>query len=144
MISLNKIIDGVCEALSGEFGDGYEIYTEEIRQGLKGPCFSVRLISPSTAQFLGKRYYITNRFCVHYFPKSRTAANEECHDVVERLIDCLEYITIDGDLAVGTEMTSEIVDGVLSFFVNYDMFVIKRHEDETPMEDIAHTTDMKG
>ena len=118
MITLNKIIDGVCKALSDEFGAGYEIYTEYIKQGLEEPCFSVRLISPSTTQFLGKRYYMTNQFCVHYFPKSKTAVNEECFDITDRLTSCLEYITVDGDLTRGTALSSEIVDGVLSFFVN--------------------------
>ena len=144
MITLNKIIDGVCKALSDEFGAGYEIYTEDIKQGLEEPCFSVRLISPSTTQFLGKRYYMTNQFCVHYFPKSKTAVNEECFDITDRLTSCLEYITVNGDLTRGTEMSSEIVDGVLSFFVNYDMFVVMEQEEETSMESLTQTTGMKG
>ncbi len=144
MISSNKIIDGVCKALNDEFGNAYEVYTEDIRQGLKEPCFSVRLIAPANTQFLGKRYYRTNMFCVHYFPKSKTAANAECFDVAERLISCLEYIAVDGDLTRGTKMTSEMVDGVLSFFVNYDTFVIKEQESETLMENITQTTGMKG
>ncbi len=141
---INKIVDGICEALFQKFDSGYEIYTEEIRQGLKKPCFSVVLISPTTSQFFGKRYYKTNLFCIHYFPKSQTTANAECFDVVERLTDCLEYITVDGDLIRGTEMHSEIIDGVLSFFVNYDMFVIKKEDEEEPlMDNIQRTTNVK-
>lgn len=139
MISANKIIDGVCEALNSEFGDDYEVYTEEIEQGLKEPCFSVALLKPSTTPFLGKRYYKTNFFCIHYFPKSETDAKSECFDVAERLTNCLEYIIVDGDLTRGTEMNSEQVDGVLSFFVNYDMFVIKEQGKEPTMENIVQT-----
>ena len=57
MITLNKIIDGICEALNTEFGDGYEIYTEDVKQYLTEPCFSVVLVKPSQKQFLGKRYF---------------------------------------------------------------------------------------
>lgn len=140
---INKIIDGICEALFQEFGEGYKIYTEEIKQGLKEPCFSVVLLAPGTSQFLGKRYYKTNPFCIHYFPKSQTEMKAEIYDVIERLNNCLEYITVDGDLTRGTEMNGEIIDGVLSFFVNYDMFVIKKQEEQTSMENIQQTTDVK-
>lgn len=36
---MNDIIVGISTALYKEFGDEYEIYQEEIRQGLKEPCF---------------------------------------------------------------------------------------------------------
>lgn len=144
MITVNKIIDGICEALNAEFGDEYEIYTENVEQGLEQPCFSVLVLKPSTEQFLGKRYYRTNLFCIHYFPKSEHEAKEECFDVQERLMDCLEYITVDGDLTRGTGMNGELVDDVLSFFVNYDMFVIKEQESEPTMETIEQNTNVKG
>lgn len=140
---IKKIIDGICGALFQEFSSEYEIYTEEIKQGLKEPCFSVVLLAPTTSKFLGKRYYKTHPFCIHYFPKSQTAAKAECFDVIERLTDCLEYIIVDGDLTRGTGMNSEIIDGVLSFFVNYDMFVIKDQEEQTSMENIKQTTGVK-
>ena len=59
-------------------------------------------------------------------------------------MDCLEYITVDGDLTRGTGMNGELVDNVLSFFVNYDMFVIKEQESEPTMETIEQNTNVKG
>lgn len=38
---INKVIDGISKAINEEFGDEYNIYTEEIEQGLKEPCFSM-------------------------------------------------------------------------------------------------------
>ena len=39
---IQKIVDGICQALSREFTEQeYEIYTESVEQGLKVPCFSV-------------------------------------------------------------------------------------------------------
>lgn len=139
---IDKIIDGICVAINDEFGDEYEIYTEEIKQGLKEPCFSVLCINPMIEQFLGKRYFRSNQFCIHYFPQTNEPRNENL-SVIERLYNALENITIDGDLCRGTNMHAENVDDVLSFFVNYDMYVY-RNKEETMMEDIKHNTTEKG
>lgn len=36
---LNNIMDAVTRRLNELFGDGYEIYTDAVEQGLKEPCF---------------------------------------------------------------------------------------------------------
>lgn len=140
---ISKIVDGICEALNEEFGEAYEIYTEDVRQGLREPCFSVKLLEPTSGRFLGKRYYTTNHFCVHYFSKSQTAANDECYDVLERLFGCLEYINVGGDLTAGTAMSGEVADGVLSFFVNYNMFLLDVSEEQINMETVEQTMAVK-
>ena len=140
---INKIIDGISVAIHSEFGDPYEVYTESIGQGLTEPCFSILCLNPTVEQFLGKRYFRTNQFCIHYFPKT-AEKRSECQSVMERLIGALEIITVDGDQCRGTSMYGEIVDGVLSFFVNYDMFVYKETDTEPTMETVSHNTDLKG
>ena len=69
--------------------------------------------------------------------------NAECHAAAERLEFCLEWITVTGDLVHGTKMKYEIVDGVLNFFVNYDMFVYRRSESQL-MEEISQDVTVKG
>lgn len=144
MITLNKIVDGICEALNAEFGDSYEIYTEDVKQNLTEPCFSIVLLKLSTEQFLGKRYMKKHQFCIHYFPQDKDSPNTECFDVFDRLCDCLEYIEVDGDVVRGTEMEGEMADGVLNFMVSYNMFVTKEEEGEPAMETIDHETQVKG
>lgn len=140
---INKIIDGISIALDAEFGSDYEIYTENIEQGLKEPCFSIICLNPRMNQFLGKRYFKQNQFCIHYFPK--TKESNEPLSVIERLFDCLEIITVDGDECRGTGMNAEIVGGVISFIVNYDMFVRKEKESVSAMETLGITgIDVKG
>lgn len=144
---INKIIDAVSVSINSEFGDGYEIYTESLEQGLKEPCFSVFCLNPTNDLFLNKKYFRTNQFCIQYFP-STDEANSECNAVRERLFGCLELITVmadpvNGDLTRGTKMKGEIVDGVLNFFVNYDLFVYKV-ETKDLMEDMEINTDAKG
>lgn len=144
MIIINKIIDGISESLNKEFGDTYEIYTEDIEQGLQEPCFSIVCINPAMNQVLGKRYFKPNSFCIHYFPKNKNEAKSEINDVTEKLFNCLEYIEVDGDLCSGTELHAEPVDGVLNFFVNFDLFVYKEREKQPYMETHEYKTSVKG
>ena len=44
---ISNVIAGIAIALNQEFGDDYEIYTEEIKQDLKEPCFFITLLNPS-------------------------------------------------------------------------------------------------
>ena len=140
---INEIIDGISLAINADFGDPYDIYTESIKQGLNVPCFSILCLNPTLEQVLGKRYFRTNQFCIHYFPSSKEVRSE-CNSVAERLFGALEYITVGGDTIRGTEMHCELVDDVLSFFVNYDMYVYKDVVTEEPMETFEYNTDVKG
>ena len=140
---VNKIMDGISVAINSEFGDDYEIYTESIKQGLNEPCFSIICLNPTINQFLGKRYFRTNQFCIHYFPKSEEQ-KFECNEVAERLLVTLEHIIVDDDIFRGASMHYEIVDDVLNFFVNYDSFVYKEVEPEPFMESVEQSTTLKG
>ena len=64
--------------------------------------------------------------------------------MAERMLQCLEYITIYGEdkPIMGTKMKYEVVDGVLNFFVNYDCFV-RKIEQQTPMESLQASTSVK-
>lgn len=139
---INKMIESISVALDAEFGDGYKIYAEEVRQGLKVPCFFIYCINPTYNLFLGKRYMRTNQFCIQYIPSSEEK-QEECYAVAERLYQCLEWITTDGDLVRGSRMNSESMDGILNFFLNYDFFV-RRMEQLEQMETIKEHINTKG
>ncbi|MDE5696605.1 MAG: hypothetical protein K2I96_04210 [Lachnospiraceae bacterium] len=143
---INSIIEAISVALNDAFGDGYEIHMEELEQGLEEPCFFISCLNPSESQFLGKRYLRTNQFCIQYFP-AVSEKQRECNDVAERLYECLEYIAPDGDTSPirGTKMNHEVVDGVLNFFVNYDLFVYKKDSVSVPaMEGVSSGIYMKG
>lgn len=140
---INKIIDGISVAISSKFGDLYEIYTESIEQGLNEPCFSIVCINHKIEQVVGKRYFRMNEFCIHYFPSSEEKGCE-CNDVAETLMDILEMITVDGDMCRGTDMEYYIEDNVLSFMVNYDMYVRRETEPMTEMEHLSQNTNLKG
>ncbi len=129
---VNKIIAGISIKLNQVFGEDYEIYTSEIKQGLKEPCFFIKCLDVNQNQVIGSRYFRSQPFDIHYFPK--TEEDSELLETVEKLFDTLEYITLeDGDLLHGSKMNGEVADDVLHFFVNYDLHVLKEKVKDEPM-----------
>ena len=78
---INKITDAISEAIYDEFGDGHEIYTEEVEQGLQEPCFAIIPLNLTNDLYRNKRYYRKNPFCIHYFPSTNDKRNE-CNNCV--------------------------------------------------------------
>lgn len=141
---VNNLIDGISIKLNQVFGDGVDIYSETVKQGLKEPCFFITVLNPSQSKMIKGRYFRQHPFDVHYFPTESDKKNEEMQRVASDLLDGLEYITLtNGDLVHGTNMNYEIVDGVLHFFVQYNMFV-KKIEVVDDMETLTIETDVKG
>lgn len=135
-MTIQNIIDGICEALNGAFGSDYELHTEAVEQGLKEPCFLIRCISPTKVIHLGRRYLRTNQFAIQFFPKSTLEPLQECQTVLETMFDCLESVKVSGRIVHGSDVTSTFTDGVLTFTVNYNAFVLKE-EVLAMMEDLS-------
>ncbi len=130
---LNEIIKGVSMRLSTTFGDGYKIYQDDVKQGLKRPCFFIAALKPEFSSLLGTRCINRNPLDIQYIP-SDPGKNAEMFSVAGDLGEALAFITLPGgDLLHGTKMNYEVVDGVLHFFVNYNLPMI-RPRDETYME----------
>ena len=138
---IQSIIDGISRKINATFGDGYDIYTEDVEQGLNKSCFFISCINPSNIQKLGVRYLRSHQFSIYYFPDSNEP-KAECLRVLEQLYDALEYIEVDGDLVRGTNMRGEMSDDVLCFFVNYDVFVVKQVE-TVAMEQLSYDGTIK-
>jgi len=142
---INEIINGISMKLNQAFGDDVEIYDNEVKQGLNPPCFLIGVINPSQKQFIGQRYKRDNPFDVKYFP-SEAGGIAECHDVASRLFVEMSLITLtNGDRLKATSMSYEVVDGVLHFFVSFNVIVrpVEAPKDNE-MGSISTTTDMKG
>lgn len=133
---INKILDAISNALYEEFGDEYEIYSEDIKQDFKEPCFFIICLNPTEIDFIGSRYLRKYLFDIQYFPKEKKNLNSELYSVQERLFNCMEYINMDKDLIRGTKIRGEVVDKKLHFFVTYNVFVIKKGPQDEFMGDI--------
>ncbi|KMY49232.1 phage tail terminator family protein [Peribacillus loiseleuriae] len=133
---INHIIDGISIKLNQVFGDSYEIYSEDIKQGFKEPCFFIVPLLATSTSLLGVRSKRNHAFDIHFFPSS-SEPNREINDISALLIDEMELITVDGYLVRGTKMSTETVNGVLHFFVNYNMVMLKDMLKENEMEQIS-------
>ncbi len=138
---INDIIKGVAKAIRNEFGENCRIYTDEVKQGLKEPCFFISTLNPQMKQVMGKRYIISCQVMVQYITEG---GKSECNDVAMRLFEVLELITVSGDLARGKNMSYEVNDGVLSFSVSYDIFVYKTDEAKDYIESIEQRTEVQN
>ena len=141
---VNDLIDAISIKLNQVFGDGKRIYSETVKQGLQEPCFFIAVLNPLQTQMIGTRYFRQHPFDIHYFPAVQDN-NNELQGMASDLFDALEYITLtNGDLVRGSEMHYEVVDGVLHFFVDYNMFVNKVEVPADNMETLTVNNDVKG
>ena len=129
------ITESISIMLNVAFGDDYTYYSEGVEQGLSEPCFFIQNIKAEKNLYFDRRYYCENKFCIQYFPASENEPKAECEDIAHRLYDVLEWLTFhdDGATVKGTELHHEISDGVLSFYVDYNLFLVKV-PDQTNME----------
>lgn len=120
---LGDIITGIAKALGAAFGSEYRVYENDVQQGMTEPCFFIAALRPEQTQLLGDRAIWRNPFDIQHFPKE-PGTNAELYSVAARLMYALRYITLPGgDLLRGRSISYETVDGVLHFFVSYNMIV---------------------
>lgn len=141
------MVDDIKSAISIKlnqiYGDNYEIYTKDVKQGLNPPCFFIKILNSSRRQLIGNRYYLEISVNVHYFPSVR-GNNDELDEVGSSLFNDLEYITmVNGDQIRGTNMSYEKVDRVLHFFVTYGLYVKKDIPAEELMGEIIYNGGVK-
>ena len=117
---IKEIINGISKKLYGFYEGLYDIYVEEVEQGLQMPCFMINLISSDIRMILKPRYKFESVFDVIYFGDGY----KDCMDRGSELYDILEYITInDKDLIRGTKMNMYIIKNILHFRVNYNLIL---------------------
>ena len=130
---LNGIVEGIVAQLKAVFEDRCEIYQNNDGQELKKPCFFIAVLQPELSPLLGLRALKRNPFDIHYYP-AMPGDSTEMLDAAERLMLGLEFIKIpSGELLHGTSMRYEMIEGILHFFICYNM-IIKRKKELPLME----------
>lgn len=87
-MTIGAITSAVSTAVYNAFGDGYEIYTDRVTQGLQEPCFLISCLSGTRGVDLGRRYARTAQFSVQYFPKVE-GDSTEINSAFEKLLEAL-------------------------------------------------------
>jgi hypothetical protein len=131
---IKSIVSALSEAIFNEFGSDYEIYTENVEQGLQEPCFFISSLSQNSKQFFSERYKKTNLFTIQYFP-STSEKKSECYEVAERLTQIVEWLNVGDDLLRGTNIQTENTNGFLTLTVNYNYFAVSKSKDDVDAMD---------
>lgn len=140
---IQSIIEGISSAIYEEFGGEFTIYSEEVKQDLKEPCFIISCVRTGHIPEMRRRYTQNNPFWVQYIPKKNGREKAECCAAAERLERCLKYITVGGDLVRGVDIHHETNDGVLTFSVTYKVR-IKECSELPEMEELHRYANTKG
>lgn len=129
---IKEIINGISKKIYGFYEGLYDIYVEEVEQGLEVPCFMINLISSNIRMILKPRYMFESVFDVIYFGEGY----KDCMDRGSELYDILEYITInDKDLIRGTKMNMDIIKNILHFRVRYNLILQNKPDIINMMEE---------
>lgn len=127
---VNKVIDYILAKLHHKFTE-VELYQEVVKQGLKTPCFIVKLLNIDTTQLLGSRKELDFNFVITYLssPKEKQI---DLYLIGEKLTHELEYIGEKGDLIRGKDIKMNVIEDVLTVKVKYSLIVtfedIEKHE----------------
>ena len=138
---INDIVAAIGSAIAKEYPNT-PIYREEVPQGQVEPGFYIHLLSPSHRLFFGNRYEKNHTFAIHYFP-DETTPRQDLYAMQDELVWALELIAFDERPIRGTGMRGEVVDDILHFLVDYNLFVYRQKEPLPKMEtlDITQRSD---
>lgn len=139
---LNKTYTAISQAINLIFGTDYQIIIDQMNQVLDTPYFYIKVLNPSQTQKLGNQYERIQPFDIQYFPNSEQYTTE-CMEVAEKLFDTLEYITLDSNIIRGTSMNFKVEDGILHFFVHFNMIVLKQNNADLFMNDVEKNIGLK-
>ena len=132
---VNKILDSISIGLHKLFGDDYHYYIEDVQQNLQRPAFTIDVLIPIERSYSPTSYFRTMPIVIHYFSSNPMDNKKECYAIAEQIFESVEYITLDGRLLRGKDISWSIVDNVLQFFITYE-FYTEVVGDPTYMEDL--------
>lgn len=135
---INEILKGIAKALRDEFGESLNIYLNEVEQGLIEPCFFIMVLNPDVKQVLGRRYVLNCPVSVQFISGED---REVINDTGSRLFNCLELISVSGDLARGRNMEYSVNEDILTFTVTYNIYFYKKQKKES-MESLKQETEV--
>ena len=143
MVSSKELAEGIIAQLYQTFGDGYEYHKDELEQDFTAPAFWVHKTSTTHAHIVGRRYFQTHNYDIQFFPAAeRSNSTDELDLVADTLTMSMEYIDAGAGKLRAHDVSYQVEDGVLHFFVSYDSWIWKEKERVPYMEtltQIQHT-----
>lgn len=124
--NINDLRIGINNILDEEF-PSINIYNESIEQGFEGPCFFIKILSSAQDKELNIIYKKNIAFDIHYF-SDKENVNSDCNNMADKLYEVLEYVKVNENLYKSSNMTHEVIEGVLHFMLQFNYHVIKKIE----------------
>ena len=148
---VNRIYTAIAKKLE-ELFDEPLIFFDQLPQTFKGPCFWVRLLKAEQNQLLYNRYKVTLDFDIMMYPSNDeeftgepNRVSTELNSVGTELLHGIEYIvTEDGNYLRGTNISYEVQDGVLHFFISYILFTVVPYDRGVKMNKLIQQYKYKG
>ena len=133
---VNGMMDAITTQLHATFGSSHRYYVEDVEQNLSKPCFTIDIIVPLQRSRSPLLYDRTMPMVIHYHTADKKDTKKDCYGVAEKLTECLEYLPFKGTTLRGENISWQIVDEVLQFFITYKFTTRKDTEDEIKMYDL--------
>ena len=130
---VNLVLNSISKALYTTFGGSYHYYVEGVEQNSKLPCFTIKVLNPLSRSTNRKDYHRTVPCVIQHFTNDKINPNKTCYSIGEQVLECLEYLSIDGQLVRADDMSYTMVDDVLQIFLTYRFWTEK--PDTTPSMD---------
>lgn len=136
---VNSLLNAVTKQLGTTFGSDYHYYVEDVQQGLTKPCFTVDCLIPLMRSKSPVLYDRTMPLVVHYFSDRKINLKQDCYNMAERVLECLEYIPYEQTMLRGEDISWQITDGVLQIFITYRFTTVMSKETANNMDEITET-----
>ena len=136
---VNELLSGISNQLYDVFGSDYTYYMENVEQKLKKPCFTMDCLIPLQRSRSRVLYDRTMPVVVHYFTGDKENTKKDCYEKAELIVEALEFVSLDGALIRGENISWQIVDDVLQVFVTYRFITKKLTSNEDNMEDVVQS-----
>lgn len=137
---VNKILNAVTKHLGESFGNSYKYYVEDVKQGLKKPCFTIDVLETNGRSRSMIQYDKTIPLVIHYFNDNKETIKKDSYNMGEQLSETLEYLPIEDTFLRGESISYHMVEDVLQLFVTYRVRTQKVVVEEPTMGDLSSTT----
>lgn len=129
---IQGLIDGICKKLKYEFGESHTIYTKQVEQGLKEPCFFVQFLDDAENKMNSIVYKNELDFMITYLPEKSVD-----YGVAERVLYTLEIVeTADGQSYRGYRRKLSVQDNVGHISVTYTAYVQMKAKNAVIMKEL--------
>lgn len=135
----DDLIEGIVLKIREQFPqDQYQIYTEQVEQGLQVPCFFVLMNQSEIKRQVGKRFLERYLITVQFFPEDSPIIekNQAALQVSQKLLDLLEVVPLGDGSVRGRNLKADFLQDRLQIFAQYQFYTIEVPPQEEYMENL--------